>query len=194
MTPILISEHRSRSDIPVDFLSLTLLEAFIMLSLIVAISDNQVIGRDGDLPWHLSADLRRFKRLTMGHHIVMGRKTFDSIGRLLPGRTSIVLTRQAAWSHDGALSACDLETACQLAGDDPEIFVIGGSQVYQLALPRVDRLYVTRVHATVEGDTHFPEIDPAAWQLEDEEFHEADENNDHDYRFMTYARRGLDRS
>lgn len=159
-----------------------------MLSLIVAISDNHVIGRDGQLPWHLSADLKRFKKLTMGHHIIMGRKTFDSIGRLLPGRTSIVLTRQTDWSVDGALTAADLEAARLLAGDDEEAFIIGGSQVYQLALPMVERLYVTQVHATVEGDTHFPAITTAEWQLQDQQDHLADEKNDHDYSFMIYHR------
>lgn len=159
-----------------------------MLSLIVAISDNHVIGRDGQLPWHLSADLKRFKNLTMGHHIIMGRKTFDSIGRLLPGRTSIVLTRQADWSVDGVLTAADLETARLLAGDDEETFIIGGSQLYQLALPMVERLYVTQVHATVAGDTHFPAITTAEWQLQDQQDHLADEKNDHDYSFMIYHR------
>ncbi|MEO2022406.1 MAG: dihydrofolate reductase [Pirellulaceae bacterium] len=159
-----------------------------MLSLIVAISDNHVIGRDGQLPWHLSADLKRFKNLTMGHHIIMGRKTFDSIGRLLPGRTSIVLTRQADWSVDGVLTAADLETARLLAADDEETFIIGGSQLYQLALPMVERLYVTQVHATVEGDTHFPAITTAEWRLQDQQDHLADEKNDHDYSFMIYHR------
>ncbi len=159
-----------------------------MLSLIVAISDNHVIGRDGQLPWHLSADLKRFKALTMGHHIIMGRKTFDSIGRLLPGRTSIVLTRQTDWSVDGVLTAADLETARLLAGDDEEAFIIGGSQVYQLALPMAERLYVTQVHATVEGDTHFPEITTAQWQLQDQQDHLADDRNDHAYSFMIYHR------
>jgi dihydrofolate reductase len=159
-----------------------------MLSLIVAISDNHVIGRDGQLPWHLSADLKRFKALTMGHHIVMGRKTFDSIGRLLPGRTSIVLTRQSDWSVEGVLTAANLEAAQTLAGDDDEIFIIGGSQIYQLALPMVERLYVTQVHATVEGDTHFPAITDDDWQLQDQQDHQADEKNDHDYSFMIYHR------
>jgi dihydrofolate reductase len=159
-----------------------------MLSLIVAISDNHVIGRDGQLPWHLSADLKRFKALTMGHHIVMGRKTFDSIGRLLPGRTSIVLTRQSDWSVEGVLTAANLEAAQALAGDDDEIFIIGGSQIYQLALPLVERLYVTQVHATVEGDTYFPPITDDDWQLQDQQDHLADEKNDHAYSFMIYYR------
>ena len=159
-----------------------------MLSLIVAISDNHVIGREGQLPWHLSADLKRFKRLTMGHHIVMGRKTYDSIGRQLPGRTSVVLTRQTDWAVEGVLTATDFESALTLTGDDEEVFVIGGSQIYQLALPLVDRLYVTRVHATVQGDTYFPEITSEQWQLQQTDSFAADEKNDHAYSFLIYQR------
>ena len=161
-----------------------------MLSLIVAISENHVIGREGQLPWHLSADLKRFKKLTMGHHIVMGRKTYDSIGRQLPGRTSVVLTRQTDWSVEGVLTATDLETALELAGDDEEVFIIGGSQIYQLALPLVERLYVTRVQASVSGDTYFPEITSEQWQLEQTDSFSADEKNDHDYSFLVYSRIG----
>jgi len=159
-----------------------------MLSLIVAISDNQIIGREGQLPWHLSADLQRFKQLTMGHHIVMGRKTYDSIGRQLPGRTSIVLTRQSDWAVEGVVTATDFESALTQAGDDEEVFVIGGSQIYQLALPLVDRLYVTRVHATVQGDTYFPDITTDQWQLKQTDSFAADEKNDHDYSFLVYQR------
>ena len=161
-----------------------------MLSLIVALSENYVIGREGQLPWHLSADLKRFKKLTMGHHIVMGRKTYDSIGRQLPGRTSVVLTRQTDWAVEGVLTATDLETALELAGDDEEVFIIGGSQIYQLALPLVERLYVTRVQTSVSGDTYFPEITSEQWQLEQTESFSADEKNDHDYSFLIYSRIG----
>jgi len=159
-----------------------------MLSLIVAISDNHVIGREGQLPWHLSADLKRFKQLTMGHHIIMGRKTYDSIGRQLPGRTSVVLTRQTDWAVEGVVTATDLAAALDLAGDDEEVFVIGGSQIYHLALPLVDRLYVTRVQASVTGDTYFPDITTDQWQLEQTDSFAADEKNDHDYSFLVYSR------
>ena len=159
-----------------------------MLSLIVAISENHVIGREGQLPWHLSADLKRFKQLTMGHHIVMGRKTYDSIGRQLPGRISVVLTRQSEWTVEGVLTASDLPTALKLAGDDEEVFVIGGSQIYQLALPLVDRLYVTQVLATVDVDTYFPAITDDQWQLQQTDSFAADEKNDHDYSFLVYSR------
>ncbi len=159
-----------------------------VISLIVAMSDNRVIGRDGDLPWRLSADLRRFKRLTMGHHIIMGRKTFESIGRLLPGRTSIVISRRQDYDAKGAKLARDLNDAIQLAGDDNEVFVIGGAEIYRLALPRVDRIYMTAVHVAIEGDTYFPEFDARQWRLIEDERHAADEKNQYDYNFRIYER------
>ena len=141
------------------------------LCLIAAISENGVIGRGSELPWHLSADLKRFRRLTTGHHILMGRKTWDSIGRPLPDRTSVVITRQENFQADGAQTASCLEAAIEQAEADPQVFVIGGSQIYQLALPLAQRLYVTRVHADIEGDVHFPQIDWTQWELiEDERF------------------------
>lgn len=159
------------------------------LSLIVAVAENQVIGREGQLPWRLSADLRRFKRLTMGHRIVMGRKTYESIGRALPGRTSIVLTRQADFqAAEGVLVADSLEAALREAGDD-EVFVIGGAGVYRESLPRATRVYLTRVHADVEGDTFFPRLDPQTWRLVEQHPHPADEKNDFAHTFQVYERR-----
>ncbi|MDP6469021.1 MAG: dihydrofolate reductase, partial [Pirellulaceae bacterium] len=123
-------------------------------SLIVAIANNDVIGVNGDLPWKLSDDLRRFKQLTMGHSIIMGRKTYESIGRLLPGRTSIVVTRQKAYSvKPGALLAHSVTAAVDLARESSEVFIIGGAEIYRVALPLVDRMYVTAVAAEVAGDT-----------------------------------------
>ena len=139
------------------------------LAMIVAASENNVIGVDGDLPWHLSADLKRFKKLTMGHHIIMGRKTFDSIGRLLPGRTTVIVTRQTDYVFEGAKIANSVEQAVELAADDPCPFIIGGAQIYSLAMPLVNRLFLTRVHCEIEGDTLLPEIDWAAWNLESTE-------------------------
>jgi len=161
------------------------------LSLIVAMARNRVIGLDGGLPWRLSADLRRFKSLTMGHHLIMGRKTYDSLGRPLPGRTSIVLTRQANFvAADGVLLARDLDQAIALAsaGGDDEAFVIGGAEIYRLALPRCDRLHVTRVAADVAGDTWFADWDESQWRLEASEPHFADEKNQYDFTFETYSR------
>ena len=159
-----------------------------MLSLIVAMTENGVIGRDGDMPWRLSADLRRFKQITMGHHMLMGRKTFDSIGRVLPGRTTVVISRSANYDDPNVRVARSLDEALEIAADDEEVFVVGGAQIYSLALPKVDRLYLTRIHCDLEGDTHFPDVDWDAWKLIDEQRCEADEKNDHNYSFLTYER------
>jgi len=136
-----------------------------MISLIVAMTSNRVVGRAGGLPWHITEDLRRFKQLTMSHSIVMGRKTYESIGRALPGRNSIVITRQADFAPNGVNTAHNLEDALRLAADDDEIFVIGGAQIYELALPCAERLYLTLVHADIEGDAFFPEIQWDEWEL-----------------------------
>jgi dihydrofolate reductase len=158
------------------------------LSIIVAISENHVIGRDGGLPWHLSADLKNFKRLTMGHPIIMGRKTYDSIGRPLPGRTSIVITRQDTYQPDGVETVGTIADALKHAKPSDEAFVIGGAEIYRLSLPLADRLHITRVHATVEGDVVFPDLDPEEWQLQNAESHDADERNDFAFTFETYER------
>ncbi len=134
------------------------------VSLIVAMTPSRVIGRDNDLPWRLPADLARFKALTMGRPIIMGRRTWDSIGRPLPGRTSIVLSRSAGFAPAGAIVVPDLEQALVAAGAVDEVFVIGGAQVYALALPRADRLYLTTVHSDIDGDAHFPAFESADWR------------------------------
>jgi len=158
------------------------------VSLIVAMSENGIIGRDGGMPWHLSEDLKRFKRLTMGHHMIMGRKTFESIGRLLPGRTTIILTRNEEFSVDGGLVANTLEAAIELTNDDPEIFIVGGGEIYRAALPLINRMYVTRVHVELDGDTTFPDVDRDAWSVDKSTMHLADENNDYNYTFEDYER------
>jgi dihydrofolate reductase len=158
------------------------------VSLIVAMSSNHVIGRDGDLPWRLSADLKRFKALTSGHHIIMGRKTFESIGRLLPGRTSIVLTRQAGFEAAGALVAYGLEAALELAAADDEVFIIGGAEIYRQALPIVDRIYLTEVCTDVDGDTRFPDFNEREWSTVKESQHPADERNEFDHKFSVLDR------
>jgi dihydrofolate reductase len=159
------------------------------LSLIVAMSRNGVIGRGGTLPWRLSADLKRFKALTMGHHLIMGRKTYESLGRPLPGRTSIVITRRANWRPaPEVLVAHDLEGAIALAALDDEAFVIGGGEIYAQALSRVQRIYLTRVESEIDGDTRFADWNPARWRLTASERHSADARNEYDYTFLTYQR------
>jgi dihydrofolate reductase len=159
------------------------------LSLIVAMTRDGIIGRGGTLPWRLSADLRRFKSLTMGHHILMGRKTFDSLPLVLLGRTSIVVSRQEKLSlPDGVKQAMSLDQALSFAAGDDTPFIIGGAEMYALTLPRVERMHVTWVEAEVPGDTRFPAWNPADWKLIAEERHSADAKNEYDYTFATYER------
>ncbi len=166
------------------------------LSLLVAVSENNVIGRDGDLPWHLSADLRRFKRVTMGHVMLMGRKTWESIGRPLPGRTSIVISRQADYKtgFDEVPVAANLDEALaharRIAGDATEVFVIGGARIYEMMFSCIDRLMLTRVHAEVEGDVYFPEVKWDEWRLVEEESCAADEKNDFAHTYQVFERVG----
>ncbi len=139
------------------------------IALIAAVAANGVIGVDNRLPWHLPEDLREFKRITLGKPVVMGRKTYESIGRPLPGRTNIVLSRQVDWVAEGVRVVADLDAALALAGElvdkvDDEVVVIGGEQIYRQALPRADRLYLTLVDRVVAGDTRFPELDRAVWR------------------------------
>ena len=149
-----------------------------MISLIVAVSTNNVIGADGDLPWRLSDDLKRFKVVTMGKPIVMGRKTYESIGRPLPGRQNIVITRRNNFTADGCDVVQSTEEAVEVAGGADEVMVIGGSQIYAAFLPLAERIYLTRVHTEVDGDTFFPPIDEAEWRESAGESYEADDSND----------------
>jgi dihydrofolate reductase len=126
-------------------------------------ASNRVIGANNALPWHISSDLKRFKALTMGHHIIMGRKTFESIGRVLPGRTSVVLSRNPAYRPTHALVAADLGAALALAAGDSEVFVVGGAEIYRSALPVADRILLTEINRDFDGDTFFPEIDLTTW-------------------------------
>lgn len=164
------------------------------LSVIVAAADNGVIGRNNALPWHLPEDLRYFRRVTMGKPVVMGRRTFESIGRPLPGRTNIVITRNREFSAAGVRVVSSLDEALELAADIAmidgvdELVVIGGAEIYRAAIPRADRLYVTEVHAQVEGDAHLPAIDWSRWQERERERHQADGANPYNYSFVTYER------
>lgn len=135
------------------------------LSIIVAMAQNRAIGRDNQLLWHISADLRRFKAITMGHTIIMGRRTYQSIGRPLPGRRNIVVSRNPSFSAEGCTVAQSLEAALALCPAGDEAFVIGGGQIYAQALPLAHRMYITLVHSDMEADTFFPEYDPAQWRV-----------------------------
>lgn len=148
-----------------------------MITLIVAVADNGVIGRDNTLPWHLPDDLKRFKRLTLGKPIVMGRKTFDSIGKPLPGRQNIVVTRDANYRRDGVTVVNDVDAALRAAGAVPEIMVIGGAELFRTLLPRAGRLHLTRVHGNIEGDVMWPALDAREWQVVERETHSTDERH-----------------
>ncbi len=161
------------------------------VSLIAAVADDGVIGRDGRLPWHLPADLAHFKRLTTGHHVIMGRRTHDSIGRPLPARTNLVLSRDPGHRAQGCTVVASLEGALAhaRAAGESEAFVIGGAEVYAAALPLADRIYLTRVAARVPGDARFPGLDATRWVESSREERAADERNAHDLAFVVLDRR-----
>ena len=158
------------------------------ISIIVAMAKNRVIGADNIIPWKLSGDLKMFKQITMGHHLIMGRKTWESIGRPLPGRTTVIVTRQRNYAASGALVADSLDTAIVACGNDEEIFVIGGAQLFAAVLPRADRIYLTQVDIEINGDTWMPEFDLTQWQLHRSETYSADEHNQYEYLFAIYDR------
>jgi len=158
-------------------------------SIIVAMTPDRVIGRDGQLPWHLSTDLQRFKRLTMGHHLIMGRKTFDSIGRLLPGRETVVVSRQTDLVIPGAQVVSSVQAAVACTRPDPEAFVVGGEQIYREAVEFVQRIYLTLVHAEIDGDAHFPEIVVGQWRVMEEEYLPADPRNEYATTYRVLVRK-----
>ncbi len=177
MTRTPTSRRRSRS------------ERAAVVSIIAAVSENGVIGRDQDLPWHLPADLKRFKSLTSGHHMIMGRRTWESIGcRPLPGRPTIVVTRSRRYQAQMARVAHSLGEAIEMVEDDDEIFIAGGEGIYRAAMSIADRIYLTRIHAHFEGDTNFPEFDVSDWHVVSEERFEPDGKNLYPHTFLVYER------
>ena len=160
-----------------------------LISLIVAMAENRVIGRGNQMPWHLPADLRHFKGVTLGKPVIMGRKTFESIGRPLPGRRNVVISRNAEWSADGVECVNSLDAALALVQDAAEVMIIGGGQLYREALPLAQRLYLTHIQLSVtDADTWFPDYSQYQWQLQAEELHAPDEKNPYHYRFETLKR------
>jgi dihydrofolate reductase len=159
------------------------------VSLIVAMAKNRVIGANNTLPWHLPADLKRFKALTMGHHIVMGRKTYESIGKPLPGRISVVVTRNADYSVPGVIVVNSLETALASCGGDREIFIIGGAELYRQAVNLADRIYLTEIDAGISGDAYFVELDSRQWHEISRDSHAPDEKNRYAYHFVVYDKK-----
>ncbi|HEY0045363.1 MAG TPA: dihydrofolate reductase [Flavobacterium sp.] len=159
------------------------------VTLIAAAAENNALGKDGDLPWHLPDDFRRFKAVTTGHHIIMGRKTLESLPKLLPNRTHVVITRQHNYNCDDCIVVGSLQEALNAAPQDQEVFIIGGGEIFVMALEKADKIDLTRVHANIEADAFFPEINNSEWQLEKEEFHPKDEKHQFDFTFQTFTRK-----
>lgn len=156
------------------------------LSIIVAVANNHVIGQHNTLPWHLPEDLKRFKALTMGHHIIMGRKTYESLGRLLPGRTTVIVTRNQDYHVDGAIVVNSLKQALEACKADAEVFLIGGAELFEIGLKQADKIYLTEIHADFDGDAFLPAFDLSSWQETSREHHKA--ANGLAFSYVSYER------
>ncbi|WDF54120.1 dihydrofolate reductase [Mucilaginibacter sp. KACC 22063] len=159
-----------------------------IVSAIVAVSTNNAIGKNNQLLWHLPADLKHFKQITTGHTVIMGRKTFDSVGKPLPNRRNIIVTRQTI-QIEGCEVVSSVEAALALCASEDEVFIVGGAEIYRLAMPLTNRIYLTRVHKDFEADTFFPEIDENDWKITSQEDFDADEKNNIPYSYITLDRR-----
>ncbi len=154
-------------------------------------AQNRVIGKDNSLIWHFPDDLKHFKKLTSGHHIIMGRKTFESVGRPLPNRTNIIITRQKDYHAEGCLVADSLDAALALVENDEQPFIVGGAEIYKLALEKANTIELTLIKADYEGDTYFPEFDTSVWKLARGEKKEADDKHAHPFEYLTYKKISL---
>jgi len=161
------------------------------ISIIVAITENNIIGKANGMPWHLPADLKFFREKTTGHYIVMGRKTFESIGggRPLPNRVSIIITKQKNYKAEGCIIAHSLEEAIEIAKDQDELFIIGGKQIYDQALAFANKMYITRIHTSIDGDTSFPQYDDSNWEMKSYTEREADEKNAYSLSFLVFEKK-----
>ncbi|MBI4095098.1 MAG: dihydrofolate reductase [Candidatus Liptonbacteria bacterium] len=162
-----------------------------MISIIVAVGKNRVIGKRGGLPWYLPADLKHFKEITMGHPIVMGRRTHESIGKALPGRTNVVITREKNYEAPGCVIVHSIDEALDRVKGEEEIFFIGGAEIFSQALPLAKRLYITQIDHEFEGDIFFPEINMSEWREMNREEGKTDEKNSYLYRFLVFERKGV---
>ena len=159
-----------------------------MRILIAATSQNNALGKDNKIIWHLPDDFKRFKELTSGHHIIMGRKTFESFPKPLPNRTHVVITRQKNYTPEGCIVVNSIEEAFEICPKNEDVFLIGGAEIYKLGLPFTDKIELTFINETFEADAFFPEIDFSEWKLTNEEFHAKDEKHAHDFSFQTYMK------
>ena len=160
-----------------------------MIILIAAVAENNALGKNNDLLWHLPNDFKRFKEITSGHHIIMGRKTFESFPKPLPNRTHVIITRQKNYIYEGCIVVQDLEKAIAVCPKNETIFVIGGGEIYSQSIHLADQLDITRVHHSFEADVYFPEIDLTIWELTSEVFNSKDEKHLYDYTFQTFVRK-----
>ena len=160
-----------------------------MITMIAAAAENNALGKDNDLVWHLPDDFKRFKRLTSGHHIIMGRKTFESFPKLLPDRTHVIITRKDDYAPDGTIVVNSLEEALRVSKLDDQPFIIGGGEIYKLGMDVAERIELTRVHAEFDADTYFPEIDEEKWTVVKEQFHDKDEKHEHSFTYLTLERK-----
>lgn len=156
--------------------------------MVAAAAENNALGKNNDLVWHLPDDFKRFKAITSHHHIVMGRKTFESFPKLLPNRKHIVITRQTDYKREGIEVVHSLEEALQSCAGEEEVFIIGGGEIYKQAMPYADKIELTRVHASFEADAFFPEIDESKWKLANKEVHKQDERHKYDFSYLTYLK------
>ena len=160
-----------------------------MITMIAAAAENNALGKDNDLVWHLPDDFKRFKRLTSGHHIIMGRKTFESFPKLLPDRTHVIITRKEDYQPEGTIVVNSMEEALRVSKLDDQPFIIGGGEIYKMGMEKADRIELTRVHAEFDADTFFPEIDKNQWTLVKDQYHEKDEKHKYSFTYLTYERR-----
>lgn len=160
-----------------------------MITIIAAVADNNALGKNNELLWHLPNDFKRFKSITTGHYIIMGRKTFESFPKPLPNRTHVIITRQKNYSYDGCIIVDSLQNALATCSKEKEVFIIGGGEIYKQSIEIADKLDITKVHDTFEADTFFPEIDLDKWNLIASEFHPKDEKHLYDFSFQTYIRK-----
>ncbi len=160
-----------------------------MITLIAAVAENNALGKNNDLLWHLPKDFKRFKEITSGHYIIMGRKTFESFPKPLPNRTHIIISRQKKYNPEGCIVVENLEKAFEICPKNEDIFVIGGGEIYRQTIAIADRLDITKVHSSFDAEVFFPEIDMTIWKLEFEEFHPKDEKHQFDFTFRTYIKK-----
>ena len=160
-----------------------------MIIMIAAVAENNALGKNNDLLWHLPLDFKRFKEITSGHHIIMGRKTFESFPKPLPNRTHVIITRQKDFAHGGCIVVQNIEKAIAVCPIDQDIYIIGGGEIYTQSIHLADQLDITRVHNSFDADVYFPEIDPEIWELTSETFNTKDEKHLFDYTFQTFVRK-----